>query len=233
VVTVVSAGIICSRGANQNQVGYVIGLAKNKCLNKILEKELNEAKQLFEQTKKPSRVFKDFRYETQESWSCKRRVVGKAEQLEDKANPRFVVTSLSAEEFSAQTVYEVEYCGRGDMENRIKEQQRFLFADRTSCHTLRANQLRLAFSTVAYVLLRALREFGLKGTPLENAQADTIRLRLLKIGAVIRVTVRKCGLRSQRHTPGRKHLLASTTKLNRMAAPRGGAEHGISRNFCD
>lgn len=175
----------------QNQVDYVIGLAKNKRLIKILGKEINDAKQLFEQTGKASRVFKDFRYRTQKSWSCERRVIAKAEQLENKANPRFVVTSLSVDEFSAQTTYEVEYCGRGNMENRIKEQQLFLFADRTSCQTLRANQLRLAFSTVAYVLLRALREFGLKGTTLENAQADTIRLRVLKIGAVIRVTVRK------------------------------------------
>jgi hypothetical protein len=172
-------------------VDYVIGLAKNKRLTKILGKELEEAKQLFSQTGKPSRVFKDFLYRTQKSWSRERRVVGKAEHLEKGANPRFVVTSLDPEEFAAQTVYESEYCGRGNMENRIKEQQLFLFADRTSCQTMRANQLRLSFSTMAYVLLRSLREFGLKGTPLEKAQADTIRLRLLKIGATLRVTVRK------------------------------------------
>jgi hypothetical protein len=175
----------------ENRVDYVIGLAKNKRLTKILGKELEEAKQLFSQTGKPSRVFKDFLYRTQKSWSRERRVVGKAEHLQKGANPRFVVTSLDPEEFAAQTVYESEYCGRGNMENRIKEQQLFLFADRTSCQTMRANQLRLSFSTMAYVLLRSLREFGLKGTPLEKAQADTIRLRLLKIGATIRVTVRK------------------------------------------
>ncbi len=175
----------------ENRVDYVIGLAKNKRLTKILGKELEEAKQLFSQTGKPSRVFQDFLYRTQKSWSRERRVVGKAEHLEKGANPRFVVTSLDPEQFAAQTVYESEYCGRGNMENRIKEQQLFLFADRTSCHTMRANQLRLSFSTMAYVLLRSLREFGLKGTPLEKAQADTIRLRLLKIGATIRVTVRK------------------------------------------
>src|SRR4029077_13655024 len=146
--------------------------------------ELHEAKLLFEQTGKPSRVFKDFQYRTRKSWSSERRVIGKAEHLEKGSNPRFVVTSLSREEFNAQVLYEQEYCGRGDMENRIKEQQLCLFADRTSCHTLRANQLRLAFSTAAYILLRALREFGLQGTALEAAQADTIRLRLLKIGAV-------------------------------------------------
>jgi hypothetical protein len=179
------------RWCEDNLVGYVLGLAKNKRLTEILEKEIQEAKALFEQTGKAARVFKDFTYQTLTSWSCERRVIGKAEHLEKGSNPRFVVTNLSAEEFSAQDVYEVEYCGRGNMENRIKEQQRFLFAGRTSCQTMRANQLRLAFSTMAYVLMRAMREFGMKGTPLETAQADTIRLRLLKIGAVIRVTVRK------------------------------------------
>ena len=175
----------------ENGVDYVIGLAKNTRLTKILGKELQEAKVLFEQTGKPGRLFKDFTYRTKKSWSRDRRVIGKAEHLEKGANPRFVVTSLDPEEFSAAMVYECEYCGRGNMENRIKEQQLFLFADRTSCQTLRANQLRLTFSTVAYVLLRALREFGLKGTVLETAQADTIRLRLLKIGAIVRVTIRK------------------------------------------
>jgi hypothetical protein len=174
-----------------NGVDYVVGLAKNKRLISILGKELHEAKLQFEQTRRASRVFKDFTYRTQKSWSRERRVIGKAEHLEKGSNPRFVVTSLAPEEFAAGVVYEDEYCGRGNMENRIKEQQLFLFADRTSCQTLRANQLRLAFSTAGYVLLRALREFGLKGTPLETAQADTIRLRLLKIGAVVRITARK------------------------------------------
>lgn len=172
-------------------VDFVIGLSKNARLRQILGKELQEAKLLFEQTGKASRVFKDFSYRTLKSWSHDRRVIGKAEHLEKGSNPRFVVTSLSAEEFGAQVLYEQEYCGRGNMENRIKEQQLSLFADRTSCRTLRANQLRLAFSTAAYVLLRSLREFGLKGTALETAQADTIRLKLLKIGAVVRVTFRK------------------------------------------
>lgn len=174
-----------------NRVEYVIGLPKNSRLLRILGKDLHEAQRLFEQTGQASRVFQDFLFQTRTSWSRERRVIGKAEHLEKGPNPRFVVTSLSPEEFSPQRVYEQEYCGRGDMENRIKEQQLCLFADRTSCHTLRANQLRLAFSTVAYVLLRALREFGLKGTALETAQADTIRLKLLKIGAIVRVTVRK------------------------------------------
>jgi len=179
------------RWCQEHGVDYVFGLAKNKRLLRMLGQELHEAKEQFERTGLPSRIFKDLTYRTRTSWSRRRRVIGKAEHLAKGSNPRFVVTSLSAEAFDAASVYEQEYCGRGDMENRIKEQQRFLFADRTSCQTLRANQLRLAFSTVAYILLRALREFGLQGTPLETAQVDTIRLRLLKIGAVVRVTVRK------------------------------------------
>lgn len=186
-----------------NRVDYVIGLPKNSRLRRILGKELHEAKQLFEETHKASRVFKDFVYRTRKSWSCERRVIGKAEHLEKGSNPRFVVTTLPPESFAPSVVYEVEYCGRGNMENRIKEQQLCLFADRTSCQTFRANQLRLAFSTVAYILLRALREFGLKGTALETAQADTIRLRLLKIGAVIRVTVRKVWIALSEASPWR------------------------------
>lgn len=172
-------------------VDYVIGLPKNTRLTRALGKELHEACELYRQTGQPARVFKDFRYRTRKSWSCERRVIGKAEHLPKGTNPRFVVTSLSDQEYDARTVYEDEYCARGDMENRIKEQQLMLFADRTSCQTMRANQLRLAFSTVAYVVLRALREFGLKETPLAQAQVDTIRWKLLKIGAVVRVTVRK------------------------------------------
>lgn len=175
----------------RNGVDYVIGLPKNARLIRALGKELYEAFELCRQTNQAARVFKDFRYRTRKSWSCERRVIGKAEHLPKGTNPRFVVTSLSPDEFDARTVYEDEYCARGDMENRIKEQQLMLFADRTSCRTMRANQLRLAFSTVAYVVLRALREFGLKGTPLASAQVDTIRWKLLKIGAVVRVTVRK------------------------------------------
>jgi hypothetical protein len=118
-------------------------------------------------------------------------VVGKAEHLAKGANPRFVVTSLSATEYAAQALYEREYCARGDMENRIKEQQLFLFAYRTSCATMRANQLRLLLSAVAYIVMRALRQFGLPQTELAKAQCDTVRLKLLKIGAVVRISVRR------------------------------------------
>jgi hypothetical protein len=174
-----------------NDVDYVLGLAKNTRLKKILGKELHEAKQQFEATGNAARVYKDFDYRTRKSWNRERRVIGKAEHLAKGSNPRFVVTNLSPEEFDAATVYEKEYCARGDMENRIKEQQLYLFADRTSASTMRANQLRLWLSSVAYVLVNTLRELGLKGTQFEKAQCHTIRLKLFKIGAAIRVTVRK------------------------------------------
>ena len=179
------------RWCEENDVEYVFGLAKNRRLEAELQGELAQAKQQYDATGHAARVFKDFFYQTLDSWSRSRPVVGKAEHLSKGANPRFVVTSLSSEQYAAQPLYEVEYCGRGEMENRIKEQQRFLFADRTSAATMRANQLRLWFSSVAYVLLQALRRKALKGTAMAEAQCDTIRLRLLKIGAQIRVTVRK------------------------------------------
>ena len=174
-----------------NSVDYVLGLAKNKRLKNEIAQELKQAKELHEQTSHPERVFKDFEYQTLKSWSKTRRVIGKAEYMEKGENPRFVVTSLSADEFDAKRLYEEQYCGRGDMENRIKEQQLCLFADRTSAATMRANQLRLWFSSVAYTLMNALRRLGLKGTKLAKARCDTIRLKLLKIGAQIKITVRK------------------------------------------
>lgn len=174
-----------------NHVDFVLGLAKNNRLIKEITGELEQAKTQFEATGEAARVFKDFRYQTRDSWSRARRVVGKAEHLAKGANPRFVVTSLLPDEIDARPLYEDEYCARGDMENRIKEQQLYLFADRTSAATLRANELRLWFSSLAYTLLNALRRLGLKGTDLAKAQCGTIRLKLLKIGAQIRVTVRK------------------------------------------
>jgi hypothetical protein len=175
----------------QNGVDYVLGLAKNERLKKEITEELQQAKKLYEQTGQSARVYKDFEYKTLKSWSKSRRVVGKAEYLQKGENPRFVVTSLSTEQFDSKTLYEEQYCARGDMENRIKEQQLYLFADRTSAATMRANQLRLWFSSVAYTLMNALRRLGLKGTKLAKAQCNTIRLKLLKIGAQIKVTIRK------------------------------------------
>ena len=152
---------------------------------------MHQAKKQWKQTGQAARVFTMFAYRTRKSWSRKRWVVGKAEVLEKGENPRFVVTSLPEEVWPAQRLYEELYCGRGEMENRIKEQQLYLFADRTSTAFLRSNQLRLYFSAVAYLLLQALRRLGLAGTEMARAQCQTIRLKLLKIGAQIRITVRK------------------------------------------
>jgi hypothetical protein len=180
-----------------NRVEYVLGLARNERLTGEIATELEQARVQFEQSGQASRVFRDFAYQTRESWSRSRRVIGKAEHLQKGANPRFVVTSLpsAADDplrgIDARALYEDEYCARGEMENRIKEQQLYLFADRCSAATLRANQQRLWFSAVAYVLMHALRRLGLKGTSLEKAQSQTIRAKLLKIGTHIRVTVRK------------------------------------------
>ena len=177
-----------------HRVGYVFGLAKNKRLLKIIGRQSHEAKLKFEEEKKAARVFGEFSYQTRKTWKRERRVIAKAEHLEKGANPRFVVTSLSSEQFAAQALYEEFYCARGEMENRIKEQQLALFADRTSTELMRSNQLRLYFSTFAYQLMQGLRRLGLKGTEMAQAQCHTIRLRLLKIGAQIRVTVRRVGL---------------------------------------
>jgi hypothetical protein len=177
-----------------NGVRYVLGLARNKRLHRALGREMAEARREHERTGKPARRFRDFRYRTRASWSCERRVVGKAEYLPNKANPRFVVTNLPLSRAGARHLYEKLYCIRGEMENRIKEQQLGLFADRTSTATLRANQLRLYFASFAYVLMHGLRRLGLEGTQHAKAQCTTIRLKLLKIGARIRITVRKVWL---------------------------------------
>ena len=174
-----------------NSVGYILGLAKNERLTAEIAAELAEARAQYEATKQPARVFKDFTYQTRETWSVARRVIGKAEHLAKGENPRFIVTSIPKDESDAKTLYEDEYCARGEMENRIKEQQLYLFADRCSAATMRANQQRLWFSATAYVLLQALRRLGLKDTDLAQSQCHTIRLKLLKIGARVRITVRK------------------------------------------
>ena len=178
------------RWCEAHPLDYVIGLAKNDRLKREIAEAIIQAEAEFNATGKPARVFKDFQYRTLKSWSCTRRGVGKAEFLDKGANPRFVVTSLRRERLQAQALYEDFYCARGDMENRIKEQQLDLFADRTSAATMRANQLRLYLSSAAYMLMHALRRLGLKGTALAHAQCQTIRLKLLKIGARIRLTVR-------------------------------------------
>jgi len=171
-------------------VDYLLGLAKNERLKAEIKKELRKAKRQYHETGRAARFFREFYYQTRKSWSRRRRVVAKAEHLEKGENPRFVVSSLTAEEWLAPALYEELYCARGEMENRIKEQL-MLFADRTSTAYLRSNQLRLYFSSVAYVLLQMLRRLGLAGTELAKAQCATIRLKLLKIGALIRISVRK------------------------------------------
>ncbi len=174
-----------------DQIYYVLGLARNKRLEKELAPSLVEARALYEQTQKAARVFHEFVYRTRKSWSRDRRVIGKAEVMALGNNPRFIVTNLGVEQQPGPALYEQGYCARGDMENRIKEQQLALFADRTSTATLRANQLRLYFSSIAYTLMLGLRRLGLAGTEMARAQCHTIRLKLLKIGAQVHVTVRK------------------------------------------
>lgn len=171
-------------------VDYLLGLAKNDRLKAAIQDPMKQAEELHRQSGQAVRVFHEFVYQTRESWSRARRVVAKAEYLEKGENPRFIVTSLGQELWPAQPLYEEHYCARGDMENRIKEQL-MLFSDRTSTAYLRSNQLRLYFSSVAYLLLQMLRRLGLQGTEFARAQCATIRLKLLKIGALLRITVRK------------------------------------------
>jgi hypothetical protein len=175
----------------QNRVDYVFGLARNERLVAALQSELAAAAVKSETTGQPARCYKDFLWSTLDSWSRRRRVIAKAEWTRGEANPRFIVTSLRPAEAGARWLYEGVYCARGEMENRIKEAQADLFADRTSASSLRANQLRLWFASLAYVLICALRRIGLKHTQFAEATCGTIRLKLLKIGALVRISVRR------------------------------------------
>jgi len=197
-------------------VDYVFGYAKNSRLIKMIAQQLEKSRRRYLQTRAPSRRFRDMRYRTLNSWSRSRRVVGKAEYLPGRANPRFVVTSLSRAEYGARALYEDLYCARGDMENRIKEQQLGLFADRTSTATFVANQLRLLFSSVAYILMCELRRVGLRGTEMERAQCTTIRTKLLKVGAFVSVSVRRVCLRLASGYPY-KDLMAEVLNNLRQA----------------
>ena len=174
-----------------SHVDYLFGLARNDRLTAEIADELVQAQAESEHTGEPARRFKDFTWSTLKSWGRSRRVVAKAEWTGGGSNPRFVVTSLSRKEAEAQYLYEKVYCARGEMENRIKECQLDLFADRTSSHTMRANQLRLWFASMAFVLITALRRIGLKHTPFAQASCGTIRLKLLKIGALVTISVRR------------------------------------------
>jgi hypothetical protein len=200
-----------------NGVDFLFGLAKNARLNAEIETELAAAQEQSQKTGKPARRFKDFTYRTLKSWSRARRVVAKAEWTADKANPRFVVTSLVREEHEARHLYEKLYCARGEMENRIKECQLDLYADRTSAHTMRANQLRLWFASMAYVLIAGLRRIGLAHTQFARASCGTIRLKLLKIGALVRISVRRIKLAMPSAFPHQAEYLAAYTALTAAA----------------
>jgi hypothetical protein len=175
-------------------VDYLFGLAKNQRLNRAIGAELAAAKAESETTGKPARRFKDLTWSTRRSWSRQRRVLAKAEWTQGEANPRFIVTSLTEADGDGRRLYEDVYCIRGEMENRIKECQLDLFADRTSSATMRANQLRLWFASMAYVLLDSLRRLGLQATELANATCGTIRRKLFKIGALVTISVRRIKL---------------------------------------
>ena len=201
-----------------NDVDFLLGLAKNSRLVGEIEAELAAAQEQSQRTEKPARRFKDFTWQTRESWSRARRVVAKAEWTRGEANPRFVVTSLAREEHEASHLYEKLYCARGEMENRIKECQLELYADRTSAHTMRANQLRLWFAAMAYVLICAVRRIGLKHTQFARAACGTIRLKLLKIGALVRISVRRIKLAMPSAFPYQTEYRAAHAALTAAAA---------------
>src|SRR6516162_324671 len=179
------------RWCELNRIDYLFGLARNERLTAAIAAELAAARQHSEQTGKPARRFKDLTWSTLDSWSRARRVVAKAEWTGGEANSRFVVTSLSRTEHEARHLYEKVYCARGDMENRIKECQLDLFADRSSAATMRANQLHLWFASMAYVLVCALRRIALRQTQFGKATCGTSRRKLLKIGTLVRTSVRR------------------------------------------
>jgi hypothetical protein len=198
-----------------NKVDFLFGLAKNARLVARIKDAMAEAEAEHLQTAEPVRRFRDFMYTTRKSWSRRRRVVGKAEHLGKGANPRFVVTSLKPDRYGARALYEDIYCARGEMENRIKECQLNLFADRTSAKTMRANQLRLWFASFAYVLVEALRRIGLKHTRLQNATCGTIRLKLMKIAARVTVSVRRIVISMASSHPYQNEFALAYARLSR------------------
>jgi hypothetical protein len=204
-----------------NDVHFLLGLAKNERLVAMIADELAQAKAKSRRTGKPARTFKEFKWLTRESWSRERRVIAKAEFTKDEANPRFVVTSLTRAQCKPKYLYEKVYCARGEMENRIKECQLDLYADRTSTATMRANQLRLWFASMAYVLLCALRRIGLPHTRFDNASCGTIRLKLLKIGALVSVSVRRIKVAMASGCPAAAVWGAAAHRLNAAASARG------------
>ena len=204
-----------------NGVHFLFGLAKNDRLIAMIAGELAQAEAKSRRTGKPARTFKEFRWTTRDSWSRERRVVAKAEFTGGEANPRFVVTSLTRAACKPKYLYEKLYCARGEMENRIKECQLDLYADRTSTATMRANQLRLWFASMAYVLLCALRRIALPHTRFDNASCGTIRFKLLKIGALVSVSVRRIKIAMASGCPTAAVWGAAAVRLNAAASARG------------
>ena len=204
----------------ENRVDYLFGLARNARLVAMIEAELADAKAAAESSGHPARRFKDFRWSTRDSWSRRRRVVAKAEWTQGEANPRFIVTSLKRSETGARQLYEDVYCARGDMENRIKECQLDLYADRTSAATMRANQLRQWFASMAYVLVCALRRIGLAETIFADSTCGSIRLRLLKIGALVRVSVRRIKIAMASASPAAEEWGLAARRLCEAARAR-------------
>lgn len=200
-----------------NKVDYLFGLARNKRLVAEIGTELGQAAAESRRTGKPARRFKDLQWSTLDSWSRRRRVIAKAEVTQGDTNPRFIVTSLSRAEAEPRHLYEQVYCARGEMENRIKECQADLFADRTSAATMRANQLRLWFASMAYVLLSALRRIGLRFTQFASASCGTIRLKLLKIGALVTTSVRRVRIAMASAYPHRDEWELAYHSLRRAA----------------
>jgi hypothetical protein len=194
------------------------GLARNKRLEAMIANEAGAAEAEFKLTGKAARLFKELNYRTLDSWSRERRVVAKAEHLEKGSNPRFIVTSISAEKIDGKELYERIYCHRGEMENRIKECQLDLMSDRTSAATMHANQLRLWFASLAYVLIEAVRRLGLEGTELAKATAGSIRLKLLKIGAVVTVRVRRIKIAFASACPAKEIFALALSRLRSVAA---------------
>jgi hypothetical protein len=199
-------GLMAWCEGEENRVDYLFGLARNSRLQKIIGRQMHEAKLLHAETAKAARLFTEFQYQTRKSWARERRVIAKAEYLDKGENPRFVVTSLAADEWEARQLYEQFYCQRGEMENRIKEQMS-LFACRLSIEEMKGNQLRLYLSALAYTLVEALRRLALKGTEWAEAQVDRIRLRLFKIGALVHISARRVWLELNSHYPW-QHIYA-------------------------
>ena len=203
-----------------NGVDFLFGLARNERLVAEIATELDLVAAKSRRSGRPERRFKTFMWTTRRTWSRRRRVVAKAEWTKGEANPRFVVTSLRRDECKAKYLYEKVYCARGDMENRIKECQLDLYADRTSAATMRANQLRLWFYSMAYVLLCALRRIGLHHTPFTDATCGIIRLKLLKIGAIVRVSVRRIKIAMASGCPAALAWGSAALRLNAAARAR-------------